>query len=274
MKTTEGYLAAAVALFLLLSLFFPGLARAADPSPDQGLENCPTLAQLGFEEKEIWDDSGKRLGKGEADDVLARTPDPLEGWNRFWFQFNDKLYFYLFKPVAKGYSYVLPEKPRTWVQNFFHNLLFPVRLVNCILQGKLRSAGAETSKFIANTTFGACGLSDFANHLEPTAPTPTGEEDLGQTLGVWGFGNGVYLVWPIIGPSSIRDSVGFVGDRFLDPVTYVTPWYNSVAITAYSKINKLSLELGQYEDLKEGAIDPYAAFRDAYLRNREKKIRE
>ncbi len=229
------------------------------------------LAQLegAYYEPELFPTGASQTGGTEH-----IAPDSVEGWNRFWFQFNDKFYYWLAKPVAQGYGYVVPEKPRRWVNNFFTNLLFPVRFVNCLLQGKLRSAGVETSKFILNSSYGVLGFGDPAGKLKPTAPTPSGDEDLGQTFGRWGIGNGTYLVWPIIGASTVRDSFGYAGDYFLKPVSYITPWYDSLAVTAYDKINNLSLRIGEYEDLTESAIDPYVALRDAYLRYRANKVNE
>ena len=100
------------------------------------------------------------------------------------------------------------------------------------------------------------------------------DEDLGQTLGTYGIGNGFYIVWPFIGPSSLRDTVGLVGDGFLTPVYYVNPWEASLGIEANDKINDTSLHIGDYEDLKESAVDPYVAIRDAYTQHRKKEVEE
>jgi phospholipid-binding lipoprotein MlaA len=213
------------------------------------------------------------LKTSKADDA-ARISDPWEPWNRFWYEFNDKLYFYVMKPVAKGYKKVVPERPREWVQNFFHNLLFPVRFVNCMFQGKLFEAGTEVSRFIANTAFGFGGLSRFAYDLKPVRPMGSTEEDFGQTLGAWGVGNGIYLVWPFLGPSTVRDTVGFIGDSALDPVSYLNPWYYALGSKAYDRINDTSFRIGEYETLKDGSLEPYVAMRDAYVRFRMKAVKE
>ena len=222
---------------------------------------------------EVWDSEGNVI-EGDENDIVARVDDPLEGWNRFWFRFNDRAYYYVFKPVTEAYKWFMPEKPRSWVRNFFNNLLFPVRFVNCVLQGKLFEAGVEASRFIGNTAFGLGGLSDFANDLKPTREISSTDEDLGQTLGAWGMDNGPYLVWPILGPSSLRDTAGHVGDYFLTPTSYIHPWYWSVATVSYEQINNLSFRLGEYETIKEGALDPYIALKSAYLRLREKKVND
>ncbi|MEF2143839.1 MAG: VacJ family lipoprotein [Desulfovibrionaceae bacterium] len=246
-------------------------------SPVLADETSPKTIQVaqwdythGNEFEEAFDAQGNEVN--EEGDIVARTPDPFEGWNRFWFKANDRLYTYLLHPVAQAYAYVIPERPRHWVQNFFTNLLFPVRFVNCIFQGKIDSAGMELSKFIANSTFGLAGFGDVTSDLKPVRPTPPGDEDLGQTFGAWGMGNGAYLVWPILGPSTVRDSVGYVGDYFLTPTSYLHPWYWSTAAKTYDRINYVSLNLNVYDDLKEGAIDPYVTFKSAYLRYRAKKV--
>jgi phospholipid-binding lipoprotein MlaA len=101
---------------------------------------------------------------------------------------------------------------------------------------------------------------------------PKRDADLGQTLGVYGVGQGLYVVWPVLGPSSARDSVGIVGDFFLYPVSYITPWYAWLGVRGYEEINDASLRIGDYESLKEAAIDPYVALRDAYDQYRQKKV--
>lgn len=223
---------------------------------------------------EFWDAGGQTPTDEPGVGTEAIAPDSVPSWNRFWFQFNDKFYYYLFKPVAQSYCYVLPERPRTWVDNFFHNLLFPMRFVNCLLQGQFRAAGVETSRFIGNTAFGFGGLSRFAYDLKPTQTTASGERDLGQTFGVWGIGNGTYLVWPFIGPATVRDSFGYAGEYLMWGTTYLNPWYWSVGTVAYEKLNNLSLRICEYEALTESAIDKYTAVRDAYLRHRAQKVKE
>jgi len=203
------------------------------------------------------------------DDVSAPVvSDPLEGFNRAMFRFNDRLYFWLLKPAAQGYSYVVPEKMRTGVDNFFHNLKFPIRFVNNILQGKFHHAALEFDRFWLNTVAGAGFFNPASRHDELNIP----EEDFGQTLGHYGMGDGFYIVWPVFGPSTARDTVGFGGDYFLDPVTYVEPWESSLGIAAYRKFNRVSLTIGDYETLIESAIDPYSAVKDAYIQYRTNQI--
>jgi phospholipid-binding lipoprotein MlaA len=205
------------------------------------------------------------------EEELEKISDPIEPLNRVFFHFNDKLYFWLLKPVATGYSKVVPERARISVRNFFNNLTAPVRIVNSLLQGKFDSFGIEIKRFCINSTVGVLGLFDPA---KKNMGLRTQDEDLGQTLGVWfDAGPGFYIVLPVLGPSSLRDSVGLVGDSFLDPVFYVNPWlYDRLAIQAGDKLNRVSLVLGDYEEVKKDALDPYAAFRDIYHQYRQDKI--
>ena len=175
------------------------------------------------------------------------------------------------KPVAKGYNAVVPEKVRTSVNNFFENIATPVWFVNALLQGKIESAGIELARFGINTTLGLAGLLDTAKkqfNLESQ------RKDTGLTLGFFGIGEGIYIVWPFLGPSSLRDTIGIVGDGFLFPVNYIKPFKDAVSINAYGYFNEVSLRIGDYENLKKSAIDPYIAVKDAYTQHRRYLIKK
>ena len=205
-------------------------------------------------------------------DEAAGISDPLEPINRAFFVFNDKMYFWVLKPLASGYKYVAPEPIRVGVGNFFYNLAFPIRFVNCALQGKVFEASEEIRRFVVNTTVGVAGFIDVASNKMEIKKY---EEDLGQTFGLWGLGPAFYINWPILGPSTLRDTVGFVGDAFLYPVSYIIdPSKYTLAINAFDIVNQTSLRIGDYEDLKKAAFDPYIALRDAYYQNRRSKIEE
>jgi phospholipid-binding lipoprotein MlaA len=211
------------------------------------------------------------ISEEEKEEATIQIADPIRPWNNAMYHFNDKLYFWVLKPVSKGYSTVIPEDMRIAVSNFFHNITTPVRFVSNILQLKIGKAGNELLRFVYNSTAGVCGLADAA---KADFGIPRQEEDLGQALGSYGIGHGFYIIWPFLGPSSLRDTVGLVGDTFLDPVTYVNPLEASVGITAYDEVNTVSLHIGDYEDLKKSAVDPYVSIRDAYLQYRKKKVEE
>jgi phospholipid-binding lipoprotein MlaA len=207
---------------------------------------------------------------GDAGDTQA-VSDPLIGWNKAMYHFNDKLYFGLLKPLASGYKKVLPSPVRVGVKNFFHNIKAPIRFVSCILQGKPQAAGGEVGRFIVNSTAGVLGLGNPARKIPELNPN---EEDLGQTFGHWGIDNGFYIVWPFLGPSTFRDSVGMAGDYFLDPVSYVNPFLARLGITSFDYVNQASFRIGDYEALTAAALDPYSALRNAYIQYRLQKVSE
>lgn len=211
---------------------------------------------------------GKEPESKEQPDTLA---DPLEPVNRIFFHVNDKLYFWVFKPIASGYRVVVPEDVRLGVKNAFSNLTTPVRLVNCLLQANFKGAGNETIRFLLNSTLGLAGFLDPA---KTELRIEKQDEDFGQTLGLWGIGPGFYIEWPFLGASSLRDTVGFIGDLFLDPRTYVFNRPIFYVVRPYELVNEISLRIGEYEDFKRAVIDPYIAKRDAYHQHRIYKVKE
>ncbi len=196
--------------------------------------------------------------------------DPFEPMNRVFFQVNDKLYFWILKPVSTAYRTVVPVDFRQCFGNFFDNVAAPVRVVNNLLQGKFAGAGIDLSRFLINSTAGVLGFGDPALISFGLEPRP---EDFGQTLGVWGLGEGPYLCLPIIGPLTFRDSAGFAGDALLHPGTYV--FGNPVDRAAYysaDRVNMLSLHPDLYEDMKRYSLDPYISMRQFYLDYRRNKL--
>jgi phospholipid-binding lipoprotein MlaA len=199
----------------------------------------------------------------------VRVADPFEPVNRALFVFNDRLYFWLLKPVARGYAFLVPEFARIGIRNALENVKMPVRLVNSLLQGKVKGAGRELARFTLNSTLGMAGLFDTAKNEWEIAAS---EEDTGQTLGTYGLGHGAYLVLPFLGPSSLRDGVGLGGDMLLNPLWYLVDLPTGVAIYAGKTVNNTSLRIGEYEDIKAAAIDPYLAVRDGYIQYREGQV--
>ncbi len=205
----------------------------------------------------------------DADNAIA---DPLETYNRVIFTFNDRLYFWVLKPVARGYGKVVPEPLRIGIRNFFHNLSAPIRLLNCLLQGKFSAFGGELSRFLLNSTAGVVGLMDPATY----DGMKSYDEDFAQTLGFYGIGHGFYLVWPFFGPSSARGTVGLVADHFTEPLTWIfrDDMETDLAVTGGKTVNQVSLSIGVYEDMIKAVLDPYVAVRNAYYQNRLKKVQE
>jgi len=197
--------------------------------------------------------------------------DPLSGYNRLMTQVNDRLYFWLLKPAAQGYSAVVPEGARLAVGRFFTNLMMPVRFVNNLLQLKPQRAGVELTRFAVNSTIGVLGFGDPAAKHFGMQPCP---EDFGQTLGHYGVGGGFHIVLPLLGPSNLRDTIGLVPDFFLDPVSHLDGSEVRLAVRAYDKVNLTSLHIGEYESLKLDAIDLYTFLRDGYEQRRDKLIEE
>ncbi|PLY00510.1 MAG: hypothetical protein C0622_08655 [Desulfuromonas sp.] len=205
---------------------------------------------------------------GDASEVLIA--DPLEPLNRGVFWVNDKLYFYLFKPVARGYRAVLPHPVRVSVGNVFSNLGAPVRIGNSLLQFKIEDLGAEVYRFFINTTFGVGGLFDPAAKFGGVKPR---QEDFGQTLGYYHLDHGCYLVLPIVGPSSLRDATGSFVDSFADPLRYTnleTEEY--FAIKMVDMTNRLSLDRDTYEGIVRDSLDPYLFIRAAYAQRRQAQV--
>jgi len=221
--------------------------------------------------------SDENVFEDDVDVALETTfvKDSMPSYNRAMFTFNDKVYYYAIKPVSDGYKFVVPEKARVGVRNFFTNVRMPVRFFNCLFQGKFKGAGTEFARLIINSTVGVAGFSDAAKkhfNLEKQ------DEDFGQTLGNYNCGAGTFLELPLLGPSNVRDTVGLVADIALDPITllafFVSP-YASTGVKSYDVLNEVSIDKGDtYEALVEDAIDPYIAVQDAYTQNRIKKINE
>lgn len=208
----------------------------------------------------------------DYDDAPVTTiPDPIEPWNRFWFRFNDIFYLHVAHPVYKGWTYITPRFLRTGMSNFFYNVLFPTRFINCLLQGRPLAAGVEFSRFMMNV-MGSAGLVDLASSKKTIVPVDPSGEDFGQTLAVWGIGQGFYVVWPFIGPSSLRDTFGRIGDAFTSPVYYIDPWELSLGIDVVFRFNDLEDVFPAYESLKDIAVDPYLAMREAYVSLRRSQI--
>jgi len=205
-----------------------------------------------------------------ASPALA-VADPLGPWNRTMYRFNDKFYFWCLKPVSRAYRAVVPTIARTGVENFFDNLGAPVRFVSNALQLKGREATIELGKFVINSTWGVLGLGNWFAH-NPETKIPEG--DLGLTLAHYGVGPGPFVVWPFLGPYTVRDSFGWAGGWFLDPISYVQPLTRSLGTRGYYMVNYTSFRIGDYEGLKDASIDPYLATRDAYLQHRAQEARE
>jgi phospholipid-binding lipoprotein MlaA len=200
--------------------------------------------------------------------------DPLEGINRGIYKFNDVADKAVIKPVAKGYKAIAPTPVRTGINNFFNNLRTLTSVLNNLLQFKFANAFSEAGRFVINTTFGIAGFIDVAGMDK----IPLHKEDFGQTLGHWGVNNGAYLVLPLIGPSTVRDTTGLVVDTVTtDPITYT---HNIGEIRLHNQlraaqfIDKRTELLDATDIVDEASLDPYAFMRDAYLQHRASAVQD
>jgi phospholipid-binding lipoprotein MlaA len=207
----------------------------------------------------------------ETESTSYTVADPIEPFNRAMFQFNDKLYSWVLRPLTLGYRKIAPQPVRTGIGNFFHNLTAPLRMVNCILQGKGQAAAAEFASFTLNTVYGILGFMDVTKDYPELNPDP---EDLGQTLGRYRIGDGFYIVWPLLGSSTLRDTVGRVGDAFFDPVSYVEPPEASIAARGFRTVNTLSFRIEDIDTAKKASLDPYQAARDFYIQSRQLRVKK
>ena len=221
-------------------------------------------AETALDEVDPWEDDYS----GSMDAI----PDPLEPMNRAFFVFNDKMYFWVLKPVGTGYKMVVPEVGRISIRNFFTNLVMPIRAVSCLLQGKFDGFAIELVRTVVNTTAGFLGFQDVAAQA---LDFQVQDEDLGQAFAFYGIGPGFYLNLPFLGPSTLRDTAGWVGGLYLNPLDYmVEDFWTNVGFRTFDMVNRTSMRIGEYEAFKKAALDPYVAMRDAYHQYRLNQIEE
>lgn len=203
---------------------------------------------------------------GCASNRATNPADPLERFNRGVYKFNDTVDKTIVKPVAQGYNTVMPVPGKILVSNFFSNLDDFIVTINDLLQFKFAQAASDGSRFLFNTTFGVFGLFDVASRLEKH------DEDFGQTLGYWGVGSGPYIVLPILGPSTLRDSVGLYADSRPSIIRNTEPVRARNQMYVAEAINRRAQLLDQEKILNEAAIDRYEFIRDTYLLRRKSLV--
>tara|TARA_A100001011_G_C14206157_1_gene797875 strand:- start:465 stop:1196 length:732 start_codon:yes stop_codon:yes gene_type:complete len=202
----------------------------------------------------------------------------FEGASRGIFKFNQGFDRLILKPLAKGYN-KLPENVKTGTGNFTSNIGTLLTIPNYILQGQFKSAGDATASFAINTTIGILGLGNPAEKFGFKVQ----QEDLGQTLGVYGVNPGCYFVLPILGPTTLRDSIGLIGDSFVDPFTIVTWREKELLDISGNKLDYLTVKgasavdfrgdnMQNFDNLEKNSIDLYSSIKSVYLQSREQKI--
>jgi phospholipid-binding lipoprotein MlaA len=200
--------------------------------------------------------------------ATLERPDPLEPINRKVYAFNDAVDVAVLKPVATVYRDKVPAPVREAAGNFFANIKDAWSAVNLMLQGRPADSLSDLMRFGTNTVFGVLGLFDVATGLG----LERHDEDLGQTLGRWGMGPGAYIVWPILGPSSVRDSLGLPIEMQVTPETWVQSTALSNSLTLTRIVNTRANLLQATRVLDEIALDKYSFVRDAYLQRRRNLV--
>ncbi len=213
-----------------------------------------------------------------ASTEIKASEECFEGTSRAIFKFNMGFDNVILEPIAKGYN-KLPEPIKNGTSNFTSNIATLLSIPNHLAQGNIRGAGNATASFLINSTIGIIGLANPAEKMGLSAQ----KEDVGQTLGSYGIGPGCYFVLPILGPTTVRDSVGIIADTFVDPFAHVTWREKELFGTSGNQIDYLTVKgttavdfradnETNFNSLEENSIDLYASFKSLYLQNRENKI--
>lgn len=251
-------------------------ARAANPPPPA----APPAFSAGAAAGTAPTSSADEFGDADYAIPAVHAFDPLEPVNRVIFNFNDKTYQYVFRPVSRTYVRVVPHPIRAGLSNFFTNLGYPIRVVNDLLQAKFKRAGLETGKFYVNTVAGLGGFIRISDDVPSLANIPA--TDMGLTFGVWRIHQGPYLVVPLLGPTTLRDGTGMVGDYFLNPLNWGEVlhlgyrnqdyWWWDISFVTADVLQKLPDLMILYESEKKAALDPYIAVRSSYLQYRAAQV--
>lgn len=216
-------------------------------------------------------DQGGAEALSSADDFNSEehNPDPFERWNRGVFKFNDVVDRNFFRPIARGYKKITPDIVEQGIGNFFSNLGDIPSAANNLLQGDINGMFSDLSRVFINTTAGILGFIDVAgmNGIHKRG------EDLGQTLGVWGFDSGPYVVLPFLGPSSVRDTVGWAVEFTYDPLYYVDDQTAKYSLYALRYLDRRAAYLLATDIADQASLDPYIFYREAYLQKRAVDVR-
>ena len=213
------------------------------------------------------------VGGGAAWAADVESPgeaDPWEPFNRAMFSFNDTMDQYVLEPVARGYDFVVPDPVERGISNFFQNLRVPINMVNGFLQGKPVNGASDLGRFTVNTTIGLAGFLDPATHFG----LERHEEDFGQTLAVWGVPSGPYVVWPVYGASTVRDTGGAAVDTAMSIMPFFLESYVTIGARVFEIVNARSLVLEDVESARAAALDFYVFVRSAYLQRRAALIHD
>jgi phospholipid-binding lipoprotein MlaA len=271
---------AEIAKTLPQSEFFQKEASAASESDGVpmaiGVESDNGRLNQGSEVIELVQDFADEKARAETkedgvpDDTVGEW-DPWESFNEKTFSFNRQVDRFVLKPVAKGYNAALPDLIRGGIANMFDNLDVTRRLVNNVLQLKFEGAGQELARFAINSTVGIAGFFDVAGHLFDIAKS---DRDTGQTLGIYGIGNGPYLVLPFLHPFTVRDFVGFLFDEAMYPLDYFIPIGAIVGMTLTETVSDRAATIDRFEGIEDSVVDLYGSVRNAYFQRRAADLKK
>jgi phospholipid-binding lipoprotein MlaA len=275
--------ARAAVLALAAALTLAGSARGGTPAevpPENAAPpEAPVAADAPAADSHVADDppavDDSHVVDTATDDLLLEyeetlvEDDPLEPSNRVMFGANEVVYRFLFDPLADVYGFVLPRPVRRSVLHFFENLGEPAVFINEMLQLNPVRAGRTGARFVVNTTVGVAGLFDPARHIG----LARNKADFGETLGVYGIGQGWYLVIPLIGPSSVRDLVGDLVNGFLHPQNYFLAYAPQAILATSSGFSRYEASREELDALRSSSVDFYSAMRSAYLMQRQADVR-
>lgn len=198
---------------------------------------------------------------------ICEVADPLEPINRVVFVFNDRFYLWVLEPINKNIYKKIPEPVRDSIGNFFQNITAPARFIGAVAQGKGETAGLIANEFINNSLLGIGGIFD------PVKFTYPDDEDIGQGLAYWGFGEGIYFVWPIFGPRTTRSTVGDIGGYFVSPVKY-TDNFERTVLQSTDSLDMWSGFSKTYIGIMDGSVDKYTALKKAYVSRTREDLRK
>ncbi len=215
----------------------------------------------------------------EAMAAFKEANDPLEPLNRYLFEVNRGLDNLVLRPIAEVYRGALPDHARNSVRSLINNMETPNIFLHDILQGEIERASDSFGRLVTNTALGPLGLNDVAagdNPKMPEAGIPFHNEDLGQTLAVWGMGSGPYLMLPVLGPSNVRDALGSAVNFYINPINYAVRQDNRFWFSATRQvvrtIDSRSRNIESFDEIERGAIDFYATVRSLYRQYRASEI--
>lgn len=247
-----------VALFVLILAVLPVALAAQEPV--SGTAPGDTGADV-FEDPFA-------TGAAEGSQDRIELSDPLKPMNEVVDYANDRIIDVVGEPVARTYRRVTTPGFRTAMGHFFHNLYEPGYTLNSLLQAEWHDASVTSRRFVINTTFGGLGFFDPAGeHLEPV------KRPFDQTLAKWGIGPGPYLVLPLLGPSSVRGTVGLVGDSHMDPVFYAENSFTIYGLSGFRIVDQTSERIDRYKSIMKYTVDRYAAIKNFYERRLYERAR-